>query len=144
MPGCCPLERLTESSIAARESLRTEAGYLLNGNDMDSATNPYEVGLGWVVKLSKNFVGKDALVRQKAEGVKRKLIGCRVQGRGIARHDYPILDDARQIGFDDTLQYEDFALPWSERRIPVMPGVERDIGLRAFQAWTSKPDRHPY
>jgi aminomethyltransferase len=44
--------------VAARESLRIEAGYLLNGNDMDSATNPYEVGLGWIVKLSKDFVGK--------------------------------------------------------------------------------------
>jgi len=54
------------------------------------------------------------------------------------------LDDARQIGFDDALQYEDFALPWPERRIPATPGFERDIGLKAFQAWMSKPDRHPY
>jgi guanine deaminase len=54
------------------------------------------------------------------------------------------LEDARQIGFDDAFQYEDFARPWSDRRIPVTAGVERDIGLRAFQAWMSKPDRHPY
>jgi guanine deaminase len=54
------------------------------------------------------------------------------------------LDDARQIGFDDAFQYEDFARPWSERRIPVTAGFDRDIGLAAFQAWMSKPDRHPY
>ena len=54
------------------------------------------------------------------------------------------LDDARQIGFDDAFQYEDFARPWSERRIPVTAGFERDIGLKAFQAWMEKKDRHPY
>jgi hypothetical protein len=62
------------------------------------------------------------------------------QRRGFAAS----LEDARQIGFDDAFQYEDFALPWSERRIQVTPGFERDLGLEAFQAWTSKPDRHPY
>ena len=54
------------------------------------------------------------------------------------------LEDARQIGFDDAFQYEDFARPWGERRIPVMAGCERDVGLRAFQAWMAKADRHPY
>jgi tRNA(Arg) A34 adenosine deaminase TadA len=54
------------------------------------------------------------------------------------------LEDARRIGFDDAFQYEDFARPWSERRIPVEAGVERDLGLKAFEAWTRKQDRHPY
>jgi tRNA(Arg) A34 adenosine deaminase TadA len=54
------------------------------------------------------------------------------------------LDDARQIGFDDAFQYEDFARPWPERRIPVTPGFERGLALKAFQAWMSKKDRHPY
>jgi tRNA(Arg) A34 adenosine deaminase TadA len=54
------------------------------------------------------------------------------------------LEDARSIGFDDAFQYEDFALPWGQRRIPVTDGVEREAALKAFEAWTRKADRHPY
>jgi guanine deaminase len=54
------------------------------------------------------------------------------------------LEDARQIGFDDAFQYEDFALPWSERRIPVTDGVDREAALKAFEVWMRKADRHPY
>jgi guanine deaminase len=54
------------------------------------------------------------------------------------------LEDARQIGFDDAFQYEDFALPWSERRVPVAAGCERDVALAAFEAWMRKANRHPY
>jgi guanine deaminase len=54
------------------------------------------------------------------------------------------LEDARRIGFDDAFQYEDFAQPWSERRIPVTAGAERDTALKAFEAWMRKTDRHPY
>lgn len=85
--------------VAARESLRTEAGYLLNGNDMDGQTNPFEAGLGWVVKLSKeNFVGKAALARIKANGVSRKLVGIEVQGSHTIRNGYRIYRDGRVIG----------------------------------------------
>jgi aminomethyltransferase len=84
--------------VAARESLRTEAGYLLNGNDMDSATNPYEVGLGWTVKLDKDFVGKDALVKINAAGVRRKLVGLEVDGPCTIRHGYPLLKNGKEIG----------------------------------------------
>ena len=54
------------------------------------------------------------------------------------------LEDARCIGFDDAFQYEDFARPWGERRIPVTAGFEREICLTAFEAWMSRKDRHPY
>ncbi|MFZ1101278.1 MAG: nucleoside deaminase [Hyphomicrobiaceae bacterium] len=54
------------------------------------------------------------------------------------------LEDARSIGFDDAFQYEDFALAWPERRIPVTAECGRDIGLTAFEAWMRKTDRHPY
>ncbi len=54
---------IIEHGVAARESLRTEAGYLLNGNDMDAQTNPFEAGIGWVVKFDKDVVGKEALDR---------------------------------------------------------------------------------
>src|SRR5262245_3740597 len=54
------------------------------------------------------------------------------------------LEDARQIGFDDAFQYDDFARPWSERRIRVTENLEREVGLKAFEAWISKKDRHRY
>jgi aminomethyltransferase len=79
--------------LGARDTLRLEARLCLYGNDIDETTTPLEAGLGWAVKLDAgDFIGRDALVRQKAEGVKRSLIGFRIEGRGIARHDYPIVD----------------------------------------------------
>ncbi len=63
--------------LGARDSLRLEAGYPLYGNDIDDTTNPYEAGLGWIVKLSKGapFTGRAALERVKAKGPTRKLVG---------------------------------------------------------------------
>jgi aminomethyltransferase len=84
--------------VAARESLRTEAGYLLNGNDMDAQTNPFEVGLGWVVKLTKDFIGRDALERLKAKGVSRKLVGLEMQDHYTVRNGYAIYKDGKAIG----------------------------------------------
>jgi glycine cleavage system H lipoate-binding protein len=84
--------------VAARESLRTEAGYLLNGNDMDAQTNPFEAGLGWVVKLSKDFVGKEALEQIKSRGVSHKLIGLEVQGHQTIRSGYRIYSGEKEIG----------------------------------------------
>jgi aminomethyltransferase len=84
--------------VAARESLRTEAGYLLNGNDMDAQTNPYEAGLGWVVKLSKDFIGKEALTRIKSQGVSRKMVGLEVDGPLTMRNGYPIYRSGNPIG----------------------------------------------
>jgi glycine cleavage system T protein (aminomethyltransferase) len=84
--------------VAARESLRTEAGYLLNGNDMDAQTNPFEAGLGWVVKLSKDFIGRDALARIKASDVARRLVGLEVDGPYTVRNGYPIVLNGREVG----------------------------------------------
>ena len=81
--------------LGARDTLRLEARLSLYGNDIDETTTPLEAGLGWVVKLDAgDFIGRDALVRQKAEGVRRTLVGFRIDGRGIARHGYPIVDRA--------------------------------------------------
>ena len=78
--------------LGARDTLRLEAGMPLYGNELDSSTNPFEAGLGRVVKLDKpeDFVGKAALERVARDGVERKLVGLVVRGRGIARHGYPI------------------------------------------------------
>lgn len=54
------------------------------------------------------------------------------------------LKDTSAIGFDDAFQYEDFTKPWTERRITVTENFEREIGLKAYDAWTNKADRHPY
>jgi aminomethyltransferase len=81
--------------LGARDTLRLEARLSLYGNDIDQTTTPLEAGLGWAVKFDKGeFIGKAALEKQKAEGIPKKLIGFKVAGRGIARHDYPILDAA--------------------------------------------------
>ncbi len=76
--------------LGARDSLRLEVAFRLYGNDMDLAHTPLEAGLGWIVKLDKpgGFIGSDALKKQKAEGLKRRLVGLKCTGRGIARHGY--------------------------------------------------------
>lgn len=84
--------------VAARESTRTQAGYLLNGNDMDGRTNPYEVGLGWVVKPEKDFIGKEALRRVLAAGVERKLVGLEVGAVHALRYGQPIYKSGKEIG----------------------------------------------
>ncbi len=80
--------------LAARDTLRLEMGYCLYGNDIDDTTSPLEAGLGWITKLGKDadFVDKDFLIKQKEEGVSRKLIAFELIDRGIPRHDYPITD----------------------------------------------------
>jgi aminomethyltransferase len=81
--------------LGARDTLRLEARLCLYGNDIDETTTPLEAGLGWAVKLDAgDFIGRDALARQKAEGPRRSLVGFRIDGRGVARHGYPIVDRA--------------------------------------------------
>ena len=84
--------------VAARESLRTEAGYLLNGNDMDTRTNPFEAGVGWVVKLTKDFIGKDALSRIKKNGVSRKMVGLEIEGNRPVRNGCGSMRPATRSG----------------------------------------------
>ena len=90
----------TPAGLGARDTLRLEAGYCLYGHELDDDTTPYEAGLGWVVKPDAgDFVGRDALVQQKADGVPRKLVGLKVEGRGIPRAGYPVVDgDGAEIG----------------------------------------------
>ncbi len=81
--------------LGARDTLRLEKGYCLYGNDIDQTTNPLEAGLGWITKLSKdNFIGKDAIMKVKADGIKRKLVGMISDEKGfIPRHHYPIYSE---------------------------------------------------
>lgn len=85
--------------LGARDTLRLEKGFNLYGNDIDETTTPLEAGLGWVTKFSKDFIGKEALMKQKEAGVQRKLVGIEMIDRGIPRHGYPIVDaSGNEIG----------------------------------------------
>lgn len=85
--------------LGARDTLRLEMGYMLYGNDIDDTTSPLEAGLGWTVKLAKGeFLGRDALVAQKANGLTRRLVGFQLDGRRVPRHAMPIAAGGRTIG----------------------------------------------
>ncbi len=71
--------------LGARDSLRLEVGYPLWGQDLDEYTTPLEAGLGWVVDWDHDFVGRDALVRQRSEGIPKQLVAFRLSGRRIPR-----------------------------------------------------------
>ena len=90
---------LLPAGLGARDATRLEAALRLYGNDMDESVNPYEAGLGWTVKLAKGeFHGRDVLQRQKAEGVKRKLVGFQLDGRRAPRHAMSISSAGRAVG----------------------------------------------
>jgi aminomethyltransferase len=90
---------LLPCGLGARDSLRIEMKYALYGNDIDDNHTPLEAGLGWIVKLDKAaFVGKEALLAQKARGVERKLVGFELIGSGIPRHGYPVLHEGKRAG----------------------------------------------
>jgi aminomethyltransferase len=89
------------AGLGCRDTLRLEMKYSLYGHEITDETNPLEAGLGWVVKLEKpsDFVGKEALLKVKQEGLKRKLIGFKMIDRGIPRGDCDIIADGKKIGF---------------------------------------------
>lgn len=78
--------------LAARDTLRLEMGYCLYGNDIDDTTSPIEAGLGWITKFTKEFTNSEALLKQKENGVDRKLIAFELDERGIPRQGYDIVD----------------------------------------------------
>ncbi len=85
--------------LAARDTLRTEMGYCLYGNDIDDTTSPIEAGLGWITKFTKEFVNHEALAKQKAEKPSRKLVAFELNERGIPRQGYDIVDaEGSKIG----------------------------------------------
>lgn len=91
---------VTPCGLGARDTLRLEAAMALYGQDIDDATTPLEAGLGWLVHLDRvdEFIGRSVLEAQKQEGVKRRLVGLRANGRNIARHDYPVLHEGETVG----------------------------------------------
>ncbi|MFZ4261418.1 glycine cleavage system aminomethyltransferase GcvT [Sphingobacterium sp. HJSM2_6] len=78
--------------LGARDTLRLEMGFCLYGNDIDDTTSPLAAGLGWVTKFTKDFVNSANLKAEKEQGVSQKLVGFEMIDRGIARHDYEIVN----------------------------------------------------
>jgi aminomethyltransferase len=116
--------------LGARDTLRLEARLPLYGNDLDETTTPLEAGLGWVVKLEAgDFIGKDALVKQKSAGLTRQLAGFVMQGRGIARHGYGIhaAADGPQVGQVTSGSY--------------CPTVDKAVGLGYLPLALAEPGR---
>ena len=88
--------------LGARDTLSLEMGFCLYGNDIDDTTSPIEAGLGWITKFSEakgDFIDKEYMLKQKSEGVTRKLVGFELVDKGIPRHGYPVCDvNGTEIG----------------------------------------------
>ena len=86
--------------LGARDTLRLEAAMHLYGMDMNADTTPFEAGLGWLVHLEMpvDFVGRQALEQAAESGPTKRLVGLKLQGRAIARHDYPVLHNGETVG----------------------------------------------
>jgi glycine cleavage system T protein (aminomethyltransferase) len=135
------------AGLAARDTLRLEMGYPLHGNDISDQRTPLEAGLGWAVAKDKgDFVGRDALERQRAEGIPSRLWGLRMQDRLIPRPHYPVLADRQPVGettsgtFSPTLKVG-VAMAYLSPRERFQPGdrVEIDVRGRTGQAEVVKP-----
>jgi aminomethyltransferase len=115
--------------LGARDTLRLEMGFCLYGNDINDTTSPIEAGLGWITKFTdeKKFIDKDLLLKQKTEGVSRKLVGFEMIDRGIPRQHYEIVDaEGKNIG---------------EVTSGTMgPAVKIGIGMGYVQTAFAKPD----
>jgi aminomethyltransferase len=84
--------------LGARDTLRLEAGMCLYGNDIDEDTTPLEANLSWFIDFNKDFIGKDALVKQKEEGIKKIRVGIMMKSKAIPRAGYKVIKDGKEIG----------------------------------------------
>ncbi len=91
-------EGLIPCGLGARDTLRTECGMMLYGHDIDHLRTPFESVYSWVVSENKDFIGKQALMKQKQEGLKVKLVGFEMLDRGIARQHYPVYVNGEAVG----------------------------------------------
>ena len=91
--------RCKPCGLGCRDTLRFEVGLPLYGDELSAEISPVMAGLSMFCKLDKpEFIGKDALVQQKTEGVARRVIGIELEGKAIPRHGYPVLQDGKQVG----------------------------------------------
>ena len=138
-------EGLVPVGLGARDTLRLEMGYLLYGTDMDTGNTPYEAALGWVVKLKKgSFVGREALVKQKEAGVKKRIRGIKIEGKGIPRSHYEVYQGETRVGevssgtFSPTLK-SGIGLAYLDAEIGLDQKVDVLIRKKRFVATVVKP-----
>ena len=132
--------------LGARDTLRTEMGYPLHGQDISLNISPLEAGLAWAVNLEKpNFLGKDALVKEKVNGIKRKLVGIKAVERAIPRSHMRVLDlDKKDIGeitsgtFSPTLK-SGIALALVDSKIEINDKVFVDVRGNSLEFVVTKP-----
>lgn len=97
----CVAQGVKPAGLGARDTLRLEAGMNLYGSDMDETTSPLESGLGWTIAWEpqeRDFIGRKVLEKQKAEGVKQKLVGLLMDDRGVLRNHQKVLVDGLDAG----------------------------------------------
>jgi len=112
--------------LGARDTLRLEMGYCLYGNDITDTTSPLEAGLGWITKFTKDFTNSDSLKAQKEAGVERKLVGFLMDGPGIPRGHYPLVNEAGEPIGEVTSGTQS-------------PSLGKGVGLGYVQTALSKP-----
>jgi aminomethyltransferase len=116
------------AGLGARNTLRLEAKMALYGHEIDATITPWEADLAWIVKLDKgDFLGRDALVKQKEKGITRRLIGFEMRGRGIGRDGYEVHIDGAPAG-------------WVTSGGPA-PTLNKNIGLCYLPVNQSEPGR---
>lgn len=117
---------LKPCGLGARDTLRLEGGMMLNGQDMDEMVSPLEVPYSWIVDEKKEFIGAAALRAKQKNGIKKKLAGIEMTGRGIARHGYKVFHGPEEIGVVTSGTFS--------------PTFEKAIGLAFIDANFSAPD----
>jgi aminomethyltransferase len=131
--------------LAARDTLRLEAGMLLYGQDMDETTTPLESGLEWTVKWQpedRGFIGMGALVSQKQQGIKRKMVGLTLLDKGIMRHEQRVVIPGCSDGIITSGGYSpSLKKSIALARVPVETGelVMVDIRGKLVPAQVSRP-----
>lgn len=113
--------------LGARDTLRLEMGFCLYGNDINDSTSPIEAGLAWITKFNKDFIAKDILLKQKENGVSKKLVGFEMIERGIPRQHYAIADANGNIIGEVTSGTQS-------------PSLNKGIGMGYVKTEFSKPD----
>jgi aminomethyltransferase len=117
---------LKPAGLGARDTLRQEAGMMLNGQDLNESVSPLEVPYSWIVDAHKEFVGKKALMARKNSGIGSKLVGIEMTGRGIARHGYKVFHGGKDIGIVTSGTFS--------------PTLNKAIGLAFIDMEHSAPD----
>ncbi|NLA42057.1 MAG: glycine cleavage system aminomethyltransferase GcvT [Smithella sp.] len=114
------------AGLGARDTLRLECGMMLNGQDITEEICPLEIPYAWLLDWNKDFAGKPALAAIREKGIRKKLAGFEMTGRGIARHGYPVTKDGREIGHVTSGTFS--------------PTLNKAIGLAFIDAENTAPD----